>query len=732
MSLFLLQFIRVLIFITTLIPLVSSTTSFFGDVVDRTLLFWLATQLMTLCWAILCTIETLYLPRRKGLHIVLIVWMSFLGISTLLAQSSSLSFFSTFERMMGLLTYLHVFFYFLVVSSVLNRKDWQNLLLFIFTVGLISSFIGIYWRSDRNFNGRITGTLGNPSFVASYSICQIFITSIVAYGLWKSVYKKWALPVLLLASVLHLGTLILTGSRSGLVGLTGGMIVAALLISYFYKKWRVWFLALSALVLIGFVIIKIAGTGIIRIPKQLGYLNRLSEISLNTDTFLVRKNLWGIAWDAFWERPWFGWGFEGFSTAFLKYYNPALYKDGLWYDNPHNIFLEWAINGGVFGLLGFCLSFILALLILWKSKVAPLFIKSVLSGFCVSYILFNFNNFDSLSTVLMLFLFWAFVESCERLQNAPIMPVPKLSRITKLEIGLGTFCLVIFSIYFFSVKSYQVNKGIFNANEKFDLPRATSEYKKLYHKAWLGEYDVLIQAGLHRNFIPRETDVNVVQDYYWATEQMLEKELQKLPESGQLLNQLGHLNVTFRQMPKAIKYFEKFRTIAPRRQANLMDLGTVYMESGENAKACTLFEYIYNLDKTYERPLIFRAIALSKMDQFNEALETLGKITPETLGSNGELIILAFERSGRLEDFCRLYSEMSEGDRQFISQKTYWMWINAAFDSKNFVQLTTAFNCYRYSFNIPELEIMPILSRAINEGVRPVAVTGFFARNPGK
>lgn len=699
---------------------------------DRTLLFWLATQLMTLCWAILCTIETSCLPRRKGLHVVLMIWMSLLVISTLLAQSSSMSFFSTFERMMGLLTYLHVFFYFLVVSSVLNKKDWQNLILAIFTVGLISSFIGIYWKSDRHFNGRITSTLGNPSFVASYSMCQIFITGIVAYGLWKSNYRKWALPVLLLAAIFHISALILTGSRSGLIGLTGGIVVAALLLCYFYKKWRIWFLAFCALVPISFVITRMIGTRIIRFPKQLGYLNRLSEISLNTDTFLVRKNLWGIAWDALWERPWFGWGFEGFSSAFLKYYNPALYKDGLWYDNPHNIFLEWAINGGVLGLLGFCLCFVLALLFLWKSRIVPLFVKCVLSGFCVSYILFNFNNFDSLSTVLMLFLFWAFVESCERQQNPQVLPAPELSWVTKLEIGAGSFCLIIFSIFFFSVKSYQVNKGIFNANEKFDLPRATYEYKRLYHKAWLGEYDVLIQAGLRRNFIPRETDVNVVQDYYWTTQQMLEEELQKLPESGQLLNQLGHLNVIFRQMPKAVSYFEKFRIIAPRRQANLMDLGTAYMESGENAKANSLFEYIYNLDKTYERPLIFKAIALSKMDKYDEALGTLGKITSETLGGNGELIVLAFERSGRLEDFCRLYSEMSESDRQFITQKTYWIWINAAFDSKNFVQLTTAFNCYRYSFNIPELEIMPILNRAIHEGVRPVAVTGFFTRNPDK
>ena len=731
MRVFLLRLIQTLILLSCTIPLIRSSTSFFGNVVDRTLVFWLITEIITASWVLLCTLDPAYIPTGKRLITAMSVWLLALIASTVFANSLFLSFFSTFERMMGLLTYVHLFFFFVVVSEVLRSEDWENLLVCLFIAGFISSLLAFYFRFERNLSGRVTGLLGNPSFLASYTVSQIVITCLVLRGIWMSQYRKFAFGIAVIALPLHFSVVFLSGSRSGILSLIVGFFVVLLLLSVYNRQLRYWFLGSCAVTAIAFFSIRTAGPVANWLPSELSYLQRVFDVSINTETFLTRRNLWGVAWDAVCEHPLLGWGFEGFSFAFLKHYDPSMYKDGLWYDNPHNIFLEWLINGGVLGLLGFTLCFGLSFFLLWKNKDLSIWTKSLLTGYGTAYLCFNFNNFDSLSSALLLFTFWAFIEFSDRKTVFDVKPLI-LSGRGKLLVQVGTFVVASLCVYAFIFKTYRSNQALYHANENPDLAVSTFAYKKLYESALIGKFDVLIQAGLRRNSIAQNTEKAAVENYYLVTHALLENGLRKFNNSGQILNQLGHLNVFVNQPPKAAYYFEQFRTLAPRRQANLMDLGIVYIENGEFGKAISVFDYIYNLNRSHDYPLIYKAIAQANLGSYDDARKTIGLVSARNIAENGELTYMAMDNQANRKYFCELYSGMTEAEAQLINQRSYFMWMNAAFDLKDYKQLRSAFNSYRYNFSIPESEIMPILEAAIRDNVRPDAVTQFFNRYPGR
>jgi O-antigen ligase/tetratricopeptide (TPR) repeat protein len=731
MQSFLLQCIRVLALLSAFTPLVRSSQTIFGNVVDRTLYFWALTEIMTFAWVILCTLNTAYQLTFKRLLLGITAWITMIVISTIFAESGILSFLSTFERMMGLLTYLHLFVFFVVTSSVLSKNDWRNLLVCLCAAGLISTFLALVFRLERNLDGRITGTFGNPSFLAAYTVGQVVITCLVLRGMWVSSYKKWAILVAAIILPLHMFVIVLTGSRSALVSIILGILVTLLAMSIYIKPIRYWFAGFCLLVIGVFTGIRKIGSAVDWLPNQFAYLHRIFDLSFTTNTFTTRRNLWGVAWDAACAHPVLGWGFEGFPIAFLKFYNPVMYSDGLWYDNPHNILLEWMINGGILGLAGFLLCFIMSFVLLWQHKELSVWTKSLLSGYGTAYLCFNFSNFDSLSTVLLLFTFWAFIQFNDS-RNVLLRKAVIISPNARLVIQSLAVMVTLLCLYAFVVKTYRINQDLGKASRGENLSVSAFAYKKLYETALVGKYDVLLQAGLRRNSISPTTEKGHVENYYLVTQAMLENGLQKFGNSGQLLNQLGHLNVFAGNYKNASHYFENFRQLAPNRQANLIDLGIVYLESGELQKAIGIFEHTYNLDRSFDFPLIYKAIAEAKLGRYLEARKTISLVSIKNIAENGELIYLAMDNTDNREFFCDLYSQMTEAQTQMINQKTYFTWMNVAFDLKNDQQLRSAFNSYRYNFNVPENEIMPILDLAIHQNVRPTEVARFFSRYPGR
>src|SRR3989304_7549739 len=87
------------------------------------------------------------------------------------------SFWSTFERMTGLITFLHLFAFYIVLTSVFKeRKYWERILTVSILIGVLLVF---YVSTSTDPTARGGGTLGNTSFMSAYLVFDIFFALIL-------------------------------------------------------------------------------------------------------------------------------------------------------------------------------------------------------------------------------------------------------------------------------------------------------------------------------------------------------------------------------------------------------------------------------------------------------------------------------------------------------------------------------------------------------------------------
>ena len=158
--------------------------------------------------------------------------------------------------------------------------------------------------------------------------------------------------------------LLLTQTRASILAL---IIASFYLLGRRYWKW-----------LIPAILIAILAIGFISTTRQIEDLSKRQQMTSD------RIYLWQIAQRGIQQRPWLGWGFDGFGIAYPHVWNPHItehgqivhlgqfgfaYRDqnhqlraGTLYSNKsHNLILDILLSGGIWGLLaytmlaGFCL-----------------------------------------------------------------------------------------------------------------------------------------------------------------------------------------------------------------------------------------------------------------------------------------------------------------------------------------------------------------------------------------
>jgi len=141
-------------------------------------------------------------------------------------------------------------------------------------------------------------------------------------------------------------------------------------------------------------------------------LYRIAQISIADTTSRTRLLGWEIAYRAFLARPLLGWGPENFSIAFNQFYNPALLaysQSETWFDRPHNILLEMAVNAGILGFIMYLGIFGAATTVAWKNFNARE--SALVIGGLGAYLGQNLFIFDTPNSLLLFFLLLALVES---------------------------------------------------------------------------------------------------------------------------------------------------------------------------------------------------------------------------------------------------------------------------------------------------------------------------------
>jgi putative inorganic carbon (HCO3(-)) transporter len=303
---------------------------------------------------------------------VFILGLSFLlalSLATLFSPSPEYSFLGSYERRMGLLSWLHFF----VLFTVLILENWQSRDIRLILNGVliasglvvfyaIVQFFGIniwtwQWVSTRAaiLDTRIFATFGQPNFLASWLLLVIPLNSF-CFFYFKNKYQRILISAL---TLLCFVTLLLTQSRGAWLGFLAEIIffIGAYLFIKNKKRTLRIFLVIFLVLLIGYILLNIFSTTNSS-KKVVGptLFYRLKSLVLVKGVVSTYTRLlsWRIALQSIVHRPVLGYGPEMFVFEAIRYYQPsqAIYETiNTFPDRAHNDFLDITLNAGLIGLL---------------------------------------------------------------------------------------------------------------------------------------------------------------------------------------------------------------------------------------------------------------------------------------------------------------------------------------------------------------------------------------------
>jgi len=419
------------------VPVFFIQTVLYPFAVPKTLLFQSIVEIIFFLWLGLIIFEPKYRLRFTPLSTTLLVFIGLVFLSAILGVDFYRSFWSSQDRMTGIFLIIHFLAFFMIATSLKKEINWQLVFSLSFLAGMLVSvgaFIQHFWFHDvQILQGwqRPGSTFGNPSFLAGYLLPNIFL------GLWllsqkinnqgkvilNKIVKSLAIFFISAVIAFEIYIVFLTQTRGAILGLVAGFLT---IILYFILHKPLG--EINHRVILGINLRKVATGCLILLLLFVGIFfttrsaplwqklpgfSRLANFSLVQQQLTPRFIAWRIAWQSFLEKPVLGWGWENFNTVFDRHYDPNILTTTLeetHWDKPHNIFLEYLVTGGIFGFLAYIGIFAALFYELYKSKINQL-LKILLLAAVMAYMVQNVVIFDTIGTLLMIFIILIFIDS---------------------------------------------------------------------------------------------------------------------------------------------------------------------------------------------------------------------------------------------------------------------------------------------------------------------------------
>jgi O-antigen ligase/tetratricopeptide (TPR) repeat protein len=735
------KFIFVLLVLCVISPLVYSKTAMYGMSVPKVIFFWFLVEILVVTYLLLIHNSTENYPKKSWLAINVLVYTFFLIISSLFSESPTGSFLSSFERMNGVINSLHFIAFFFVVGNIqLSNKQWQIIGIVSCLVAAIISIFGISERTHFD-DGRIQSMLSNPLYVAIYLIFHVFLLFIFSKNIIKSIAtrpKVQTILYLLICTILlslYLYTIVYTKSRAAVIALGFGLIIAILLIAFFKKSLRKYAFTV--------IFILMGALSVLYLNRHSNWvyanpaLSRITNLSIFDNSISARKELWKMTFKGIPERPIIGWGAESYIYFFAKYYSPALHDKGFWYDKSHNFVLDKFVEGGILGLLSYLLMIGSIFYILWQKQTdIEIIEKCLISGYLMAYLIFNLTVFDCYVSLLILFFLMAYIQQ-KTAGDRIVFKKIKLSWVIIAILMMGFVC------YHVVIRTFKIHKEWTAASQSTEMVQLIDKYSQAYKEAWIGKYDVGLDFVLQKDRVKSGSfDEATKLDYYNLAEKELVELLEKYPNHPILLSQLGFIQLYAGKQQEAINTYLLLQRIAPKRQVNLMDLAIFYLEAKEYKKAIELFDKVYQLDKTYQMALLYKAYGLSLSGDKITSKAIIYDLPTELIVDKMDFVLNVFKYNDDIESLLTLLSKTP--DKSSFKQNTYLTWIQIAVNRNNNGEIHGSIYSYgrhflckagsqeRYRNKADSLEIYRIMDGVRLRKVAPEAITVFFDRFPDR
>jgi len=462
------------------------------------------------------------------------------------------SFWGSLERMGGIFSFIHYWVYFVILVSVIRtREDWNKILkvcigigflsiLFAYGQALIRTKFFVGWQHGE----RVIGTIGNPALFAGY---LLFVLYLSFFYLFKKDIPSWQKGFFATVIILGIPILMLTAVRGAVISFWGSLLLLGLFLMFKSENHKLKKYLLIAIIIFMALVIFVGLSRNKQWVKNNDILNRISNISLSTDTVQTRLWSWESAIKGWKERPILGWGPENFTFLHMKYFDSrhftSLGSETIW-DRAHNIILEMLATMGIVGFLSYLFIFAAILYVLvvkFKEKKISNSDFGVIIAMLIAYVGQNLFIFDTFANYLMFFLILGYINHLSG-KNDESQALSRQNNNVSLRspsVVLTAFLLlfVIVLMWQTNIKpakaNYACTRGIL-AGRAGDTQEAFNYYKKaLDYNSPQGAYDIrhklatfAIQVVENQRQKGKNIDVNLL---HFAIEQV-KKNIEAYPQ----------------------------------------------------------------------------------------------------------------------------------------------------------------------------------------------------------
>ena len=608
---------------------------FFPFITGKNFAFRILIEALLGVYVVLALREPKYRPKVSWAMWTACAFVVWMGFATAISVDPIKSFWSNFERMEGYITVLHLFVYFVIVGAVVTAEEWWERL---FQISIFSSaLMGVYallqllhvLAISSQSGARVDTTFGNAAYLGVFMLFNVFITLFMLVRQRKIVLAQALYGI---ALVLQVTTLYYTQTRGALLGLVGGLIVAAIYTAVRgkAKEWKklrqisLW--GLGALVVLAVAFFALRSSSFVQHSQT---LSRVASISLSDPTTAARFSIWHMALKGFVERPITGWGQENFSFVFNKNYEPWMYTQEQWFDRAHNQFLDWLIAGGIPAFTLYVLFFVLIAMAIITTEALTVPEQAVLLGLLAGYAFNNLFVFDDLISSIYFFTLLAFAHGLtqRKLHGKLFLSKPVHDHGVAIVAPL-VLVATIFGVWVLNAPGLaraqnllnaiitQVSNGQGGAAPKDPAINLAQFKTALGMGVWPGtgmgyqETAEQLMQFSSSQASSGSVDPSTRKDTHDLAEAAGKSILAERPHDARLELFLGAFYDAFGQSQNAIQYLSGALADSPQKQQIRFELGVVYINTGNAKGAVPILKAAFDEDPNYKDARILYAAGL--------------------------------------------------------------------------------------------------------------------------
>ena len=622
------------VFLLPFICLIVAENLFFPYITGKNFAFRVIVEIMTAAWLALALVNARYRPKRSWILGSFAIFVLIVLIADLQGVNAFKSLWSNYERMDGWITLAHLLAYLTVAASMLVTEDmWTYLWLENLAVSVFLSLYGLLQvvgvltlgqGGSAGLSARVDATFGNPIYLAVYMLFNVFIAAMLWHCCWaerRAGEHFW--PSAGYGAVIVLDTLVLflTGTRGTMLGLVGGAILALLIYAFIAGSRRVRMSAVVSIVVVVLLALGLKAAHNTTLVQRVGFLDRLSSISLTDATIKARFLNMGIAWEGVKERPILGWGQENYAIVFDKYYDPRMYAQEQWFDRVHDIIFDWLIAAGFLGLISYLAIFGTTLWALWrKGEAFTIAERSILTGLLAGYFFHNLTVFDNVTSYILfatLLAFIAYRSSAAKLSTIARRILPE----TSLPYTALVAALLLWGIaWYLNASALAQNRALISALGEGDPAKKLANFETAIGYHSFGTQEAREQLSqIASAAATADVSTSVKQQYLDTAAKEMQAQEQFSPLDARFPLFLGAVYDSFGDLADGETALSRAHDLSPKKQTILYELGQNAFGRNDSTTALGYFKSAYELDTTNTDALFYYAAALIRAGKDSDA-----------------------------------------------------------------------------------------------------------------